>query len=253
MPSSGLSRHDDHATNGRRGWRPGSAGPPRPHLRDDGTRFPHAEERAMAMLSFERKYRVRGGTLLGGDLFDFWVGPFYRRLLRRHHDVLRRPRHAADRLGRLAGPTWNLWQINIAPPDLSVRPGLAPLQEGGLWQIITICAHRRLRLLGAARGGDLPQARHRLSRAVRLRRRDLRLCDAGRDPPRAAGRLGPRLSLRHHQPSRLGVEHRLPVPALPLQPGAHARGELLLHDHLRALAARRADPVGDQPGARARR
>ena len=31
----------------------------------------------MAMLSFERKYRVRGGTLIGGDLFDFWVGPFY--------------------------------------------------------------------------------------------------------------------------------------------------------------------------------
>jgi len=31
----------------------------------------------MAMLSFERKYRVRGGTLVGGDMFDFWVGPFY--------------------------------------------------------------------------------------------------------------------------------------------------------------------------------
>jgi photosynthetic reaction center L subunit len=31
----------------------------------------------MAMLRFERKYRVRGGTLIGGDLFDFWVGPFY--------------------------------------------------------------------------------------------------------------------------------------------------------------------------------
>ena len=31
----------------------------------------------MAMLNFEKKYRVRGGTLLGGDLFDFWVGPFY--------------------------------------------------------------------------------------------------------------------------------------------------------------------------------
>jgi len=31
----------------------------------------------MAMLSFEKKYRVRGGTLVGGDLFDFWVGPFY--------------------------------------------------------------------------------------------------------------------------------------------------------------------------------
>jgi len=31
----------------------------------------------MAMLSFEKKYRVRGGTLIGGDLFDFWFGPFY--------------------------------------------------------------------------------------------------------------------------------------------------------------------------------
>ena len=31
----------------------------------------------MAMLSFEKKYRVRGGTLLAGDLFDFWIGPFY--------------------------------------------------------------------------------------------------------------------------------------------------------------------------------
>ena len=31
----------------------------------------------MSLLSFERKYRVRGGTLIGGDLFDFLVGPFY--------------------------------------------------------------------------------------------------------------------------------------------------------------------------------
>ena len=38
------------------------------------------------------------------------------------------------------GPTWNIWQINIAPPDLSYGLGLAPLMEGGLWQIITICA-----------------------------------------------------------------------------------------------------------------
>ena len=26
-----------------------------------------------ALLSFERKYRVRGGTLLGGDYSNFWV------------------------------------------------------------------------------------------------------------------------------------------------------------------------------------
>jgi photosynthetic reaction center L subunit len=31
----------------------------------------------MSMLSFEKKYRVRGGTLIGGDLFDFWIGPFW--------------------------------------------------------------------------------------------------------------------------------------------------------------------------------
>ena len=31
----------------------------------------------MALLSFERKYRVPGGTLIGRDLFDFWIGPFF--------------------------------------------------------------------------------------------------------------------------------------------------------------------------------
>ena len=31
----------------------------------------------MSMMSFEQKYRVRGGTLAGGDTFDFWAGPFY--------------------------------------------------------------------------------------------------------------------------------------------------------------------------------
>jgi photosynthetic reaction center L subunit len=30
----------------------------------------------MSMLSYERKYRIAGGTLIGGDMFDFWIGPF---------------------------------------------------------------------------------------------------------------------------------------------------------------------------------
>ena len=42
--------------------------------------------------------------------------------------------------GAALGPTWNLWQISIAPPDLSYGLRFAPLQEGGLWQIITVCA-----------------------------------------------------------------------------------------------------------------
>ena len=42
--------------------------------------------------------------------------------------------------GAAIGPTWNPWQINIAPPDLKYGLGFAPLREGGLWQVITICA-----------------------------------------------------------------------------------------------------------------
>jgi photosynthetic reaction center L subunit len=99
----------------------------------------------MAMLSFERKYRVRGGTLIGGDLFDFWVGPFYvgffgvTTIFFTILGVALILWGAAIGEG-LAGQSWNLWQINIAPPDLKYGLGLAPLREGGLWQLITVCA-----------------------------------------------------------------------------------------------------------------
>ena len=46
--------------------------------------------------------------------------------------------------------------------------------------------------------------------------------------PLAARRLGLRLPVRHLQPPRLGVEHRLPISPLPLQSRAHDRGQLLL-------------------------
>ncbi|MFZ9841931.1 MAG: photosynthetic reaction center subunit L, partial [Burkholderiaceae bacterium] len=94
----------------------------------------------MAMLSFERKYRIRGGTLLGGDLFDFWVGPFYVGFFGVLTIFFSFLGTALILYGASQGPTWNLWQINIAPPDLKYGLGLAPLMEGGLWQIITICA-----------------------------------------------------------------------------------------------------------------
>ena len=94
----------------------------------------------MAMLSFERKYRVRGGTLIGGDLFDFWVGPFYVGFFGVLTAFFASLGTALIVYGAAIGPTWNLWQINIAPPDLSYGLALAPLKEGGLWQIITFCA-----------------------------------------------------------------------------------------------------------------
>ena len=94
----------------------------------------------MAMLNFERKYRVRGGTLTGGDLFDFWVGPFYVGFFGVTTIIFTAVGVAMILYGAAIGPTWNPWRINIAPPDISNGLGFAPLKQGGLWQIITVCA-----------------------------------------------------------------------------------------------------------------
>jgi len=99
----------------------------------------------MAMLSFERKYRVRGGTLIGGDLFDFWVGPFYvgffgvTTIFFAVLGTALLVWGAAIGEG-LDGQTWNLWQISINPPPLEYGLAIAPFWEGGLWQIVTFCA-----------------------------------------------------------------------------------------------------------------
>ena len=94
----------------------------------------------MSLLSFERKYRVRGGTLIGGDLFDFWVGPFYVGFFGVTSLFFTILGTALIIYGAALGPTWNIWLLSINPPDVEYRLALAPLQEGGLWQIITICA-----------------------------------------------------------------------------------------------------------------
>jgi photosynthetic reaction center L subunit len=94
----------------------------------------------MAMLSFERKYRVPGGTLIGGELFDFWVGPFFVGFFGVTTIFFSFVGTALIIYGAALGPTWNVWQISIAPPDISYGLALAPLKEGGLWQLITICA-----------------------------------------------------------------------------------------------------------------
>jgi len=94
----------------------------------------------MAMLSFEKKYRVRGGTLLGGDLFDFWVGPFYVGFFGVTTFFFATLGTLLMLYGASQGPTWNPWLISINPPAVSYGMGVAPLLEGGLWQIITICA-----------------------------------------------------------------------------------------------------------------
>jgi photosynthetic reaction center L subunit len=94
----------------------------------------------MAMLNFEKKYRVRGGTLIGGDLFDFWVGPFFVGFFGVTTIFFTFLGTALILWGAAQSGVWNIWQINIAPPDLKYGLGPAPMMEGGLWQIITICA-----------------------------------------------------------------------------------------------------------------
>ena len=94
----------------------------------------------MSMLSFERKYRVPGGTLIGGSLFDFWIGAFYVGFFGVTSAVFALLGTALIFYGAALGPTWAPFRISIAPPDISYGLGWAPLKEGGLWQLITICA-----------------------------------------------------------------------------------------------------------------
>lgn len=94
----------------------------------------------MSLLSFERKYRVRGGTLIGGDLFDFWIGPFYVGFFGVVTAISAILGTALIFYAASQGPTWNPWLISINPPDISAGLSLAPLNAGGFWQIITCCA-----------------------------------------------------------------------------------------------------------------
>jgi len=94
----------------------------------------------MAMLSFERKYRVRGGTLLGGDLFDFWVGPFWVGFFGITTIFFTGIGVALILYAAAIGPTWNPFLISIDPPAEEFGLSFAPLKQGGLWQVITICA-----------------------------------------------------------------------------------------------------------------
>ena len=94
----------------------------------------------MALLSFERKYRVRGGTLIGGDLFDFWVGPFYVGFFGVTTAIFASLGTALIVYGAALGDTWNIWRISINPPDVENGLALAPIRAGGLWQAVTFCA-----------------------------------------------------------------------------------------------------------------
>ena len=94
----------------------------------------------MALLSFERKYRVPGGTLVGGNLFDFWVGPFFVGFFGVTTAFFAALGTILIFYGTAIEHVWNPFLISIDPPPIELGLSVAPLREGGLWQIITFCA-----------------------------------------------------------------------------------------------------------------
>lgn len=94
----------------------------------------------MALLSFERKYRVRGGTLIGGDLFDYWIGPFYVGFFGITTAFFASLGTALIVYGAVLQGEFNPWLISINPPAAEYGLSLAPIREGGLWQAVTVCA-----------------------------------------------------------------------------------------------------------------
>ncbi len=78
--------------------------------------------------------------MIGGDLFDFLIGPYYVGFFGVTGFFFTLLGTALIFVGAALGDTWNPWLIDIQPPDLSYGLALAPMSEGGLWQIITFCA-----------------------------------------------------------------------------------------------------------------
>ena len=74
--------------------------------------------------------------------------------------------------------------------------------------------HWIVRVLGPAGGRDLPQAGDGLACPGGLCDGDPGLRQPASDTPAADGCLGPRVPVRHLQPSGLGQQHSLPVPVL---------------------------------------
>ena len=84
----------------------------------------------MALHSFERKYRVPGGTLVGGDLFDFWVGPFHVGFFGVTTFFFAILGTILVFYGASLGDTWNPWLISINPPPIEMGFAVAPLRDG---------------------------------------------------------------------------------------------------------------------------
>ena len=181
----------------------------------------------MAMLSFERKYRVRGGTLVGGDLFDFWVGPFYVGFFGVTTVILCRVGHLAHRVGRFARTRrGTCGKSALHPPDLKLWAG-ACAADGG-WALadhhdlcawVPLAPGRCVRWRFVASWAWASTCRWRLPRPSW----PTSPCKSIR--PVLMGAWGHAFPYGIYSHLDWVSNVGLPVPALSLQPGAHDRGD----------------------------
>ena len=104
---------------------------------------PLASERRYGDGDAEFRTKIPGAWAvrsIGGDLFDFWVGPFYVGFFGVTTLFFSLLGTALILWGAALGPTWNLWQISIAPPDLKYGLALAPLARGRVVAAHHLCA-----------------------------------------------------------------------------------------------------------------
>jgi len=104
----------------------------------------------MAMLSFEKKYRVRGGTLVGGDLFDFWLGPFYVGFFGVTTIFFCISRYCHDFVGRVTRPNLESVANQYCTAQPVLRPALCAADGRGLVATHHDLCAGRIRVLGIA-------------------------------------------------------------------------------------------------------
>ncbi len=147
---------------------------------------------------------------------------------------------------RRKGRRWNFWQINIAPPDIKYGLALAPMQEGGFWQIITFCAigsfvswmMREVEICRKLGMGYLVPIAFGVAIAAYVSLVVVRPC---------SWVPGDTASLRLHEPSRVGVQHGYTYANFHYNP-AHMIAISFFFTTCLALALHGAPhPLGDHP------
>ena len=157
----------------------------------------------MSMMSFEKSIES-GGTLLGGDLFDFWVGPFYVGFF----GITTLFFAVTGTALIFYGAAWATRGISgalISRHLICRTVGLGSVEGGRTLANHNDLCHGCLCFVDSASGRNIEKTRYGLACSLRLLLRCVGLRDACHHSSDAARCLGSWLPLRHHESPRLGV------------------------------------------------